>query len=269
MSFWLGGSVSSPVVRMLLSNLVFRVETVAFYFLAGVLLWKGWRSGRLPRFPFFHIYLSYMVATGLALWIIYWLDRGIYPGAAWARLLTSLVAEFVVLLEISDHLFIRFVAVRRLGRLIALVVCAAFFLAYVAPALSEPHNSRELILEFFKRASLTKAVIIVALLAACRFYRLPLERGVCGILIGFSVFLTSNVVNSTLGQQFSPAVIERAFGIIGPVSYTLGMLVWTVALWNPKPALAAQPASAEGRPAVGLELRLEKLNTTLTRLLRR
>ncbi|PYV34254.1 MAG: hypothetical protein DMG22_06765 [Acidobacteria bacterium] len=244
-------------------------ETGLFFALSALLLMRAKPARLLSRFPFFYAYVFYMAATGVIAEWLYLRKSGVYPEATWVRLLTGLLAEFIVLLEVSDHLFTRFVAVRRLGRLIALVVCAAFFLAYVAPALSEPHNSRELILEFFKRASLTKAVIIVALLAACRFYRLPLEREVSGILIGFSVFLTSNVVNSTLGQQFSPAVIERAFGIIGPVSYTLGMLVWTVALWNPKPALAAQPASAEGRPAVGLELRLEKLNTTLTRLLRR
>jgi uncharacterized membrane protein YiaA len=251
------------------SNVISVAEIVAFYALSICLLYRGWRGRLLTRFPLFYTYLIYMVATDVVTVSMYAARSPAYPRAVWARLLTGLVAEIVVLLEVSDHLFTRFAAVRRLGRFLAAVICAAFLFAYVLPALSEAHTSRQLILEFYKRASLTKAVVIVALLAACRFYRLPLTREVSGILVGFAVFLTSNIVNCALMEELGVSATERAFGIIGPLSYTLGMLIWTVALWNPKPAPAAQPASAEKRPAVGVDFRLEKLNTTLTRLLRR
>lgn len=244
-------------------------ETLAFFTLCVLLLVRAMQGRFLRRFPFFFVYVLYMLITGAAAELLYIWQSAVYPEAAWARLLTSLVAEFIVLLEISDHLFGRFPAVRRLGRFLAAVICAAFLFAYVLPALSEAHTSQLLILEFYKRASLTKAVVIVVLLAACRFYRLPMTREVSGIIVGFAVFLTSNIVNCTLMEELGVSATERAFGIIGPLSYTLGMLIWTVALWNAKPALAAQPASPEGRPAMALDLRLEKLNNTLTRLLRR
>src|SRR6266571_6284850 len=99
-----------------LSNPLILAETAAFYLLAGALFWKGWRSGLLARLPLFYSYLVYMVGTGVALWGVYWADPAAYARAAWARLLAGLLVEFVVLIEVSDHLFIRFPAVRRLGR---------------------------------------------------------------------------------------------------------------------------------------------------------
>jgi hypothetical protein len=251
-----------------LTNYVITGETVIFYLLSLALLLRGWRGGAFPRFPLFYTYISYMVVTGIVTLSMYAGRSPIYRQVVWARLLTGLVAEFIVLLEISDHLFSRFPAVRRLGRLLTAFICAVFFFAYVLPALLEAQTSRHLILEFLKRTSLTKVVVILLLLAACRFFRLPMERDVVGILLGFSVFLSANVVNSTLGQEFSPEVIERMFGIIGPVSYTLGMAIWAIALWNPVPAPATQAASASADTHVGLDLRLDRLNTTLDRLRR-
>jgi hypothetical protein len=247
---------------------ILRGETVAFYLLVAGLFLKGAQGKLLSRFPFFYTYLAYMAATGVVTLSLYRWKPDVYAQAVWARLLTGLVAEFVVLLEISDHLFGRFPAVRRLGRFLAAVICGAFLFAYVLPALSEAHSSWELTLELFKRASLTKAALIVVLLAASRIYRLPMEREVAGLMLGFTAFLAVNVVNFTLDERYG-AVYFQTFGVVGPLSYTLGMLIWTIALWHPKPALATQPASAVRRPAVSLDLRLEKLNTTLTRLLRR
>lgn len=253
---------------MTLTNTITLGETVLFYLLALALLLRAWRGGTFARFPLFYTYISYMVVTGIVTLSMYAGRSPFYRQAVWARLLTGLIVEFIVLLAVSDHLFSRFPALRRLGRLLTTLLCAAFLFAYVLPALLETQMSRHIILEFLKRTSLTKVVVILTLLGVCRFFRLPMERDVVGILLGFSVFLSANIVNSTLGETFSPAVIERMFGIIGPVSYTLGLLIWTVALWNAKPVLDAQPAGEDGTPAMSLDLRLAKLSTTLIRLLR-
>jgi hypothetical protein len=127
------------------------------------------------------------------------------------------------------------------------------------------------ILDLVKRASLTKAVIILVLLAAARYYRLALGTNVAGIMLGFAAYLGINVANFALREKLGAVIYGATFSTIGPLSYTLCLLVWTVALWRCEPALSSVreiPADERGI-SDSVAYQIARFNGALGRLLRR
>jgi len=244
---------------------------ISFFALELALIWRATRGRFLSRFPLFYSYISYMLISGVIVTGLYLWAPASYPSGAWFRLVLSLVVEFAVVVEISDHIFNPYPAIRLLGRVLIISLCATFFILYIFPSLAEARPTSHTILDLVKRASLTKAVIIIALLGAARSYRLALGLNISGMMLGFSAYLAVNVANFALAEHYGPALYSRTFSIVGPLSYTLALLIWTVRLWRYEPVLLVRrtvPGDAEpvSEPLID---QLERFNTELATLLRR
>lgn len=235
-----------------------------------LLLTRGVRGGFVPRLPFFYFYIAYtLIFTLVVVWLLLFLPR-YHASVYWFGFLLSQVVEFAVLVEVSDHIFEPFPAVRSLGRLLYALTSALFLIFYIVPALFLSASSRQVMLDLTKRTSLTKALIILVLFAAARVYKLPVGRSITGIMLGFSIYLGVSIADSqfalTLGAPYVPI-----FRVSGPLAWTLGALVWVVALWNYQPSVVASPA-AGGRArqvSVPLHSQLDRFNNALLRLLER
>lgn len=246
--------------------------SVLSFTLEGLILLRGREGGLLRRFPFFYAYVAFvLLGSASAYIIVYQVQPHFYPTAYWFYFMATLVAEFAVLVEVSDHIFLPYPPIRRLGRLLALGICGTFLVFYIIPSLMEHRPSSVAILDLVKRTSLTKAVIIIVLLAAVRYYRLPLGRNVSGMLLGFSIYLGTNVANFALAEEFGPALYYQTFVIVLPLSYTLSLLVWTIALWRYEPVLPIGHNVREGDKETSqpLSYQLGRFNTALVKLLRR
>jgi hypothetical protein len=244
---------------------------ISFFVLEIALLARATRGGFLSKFPLFYSYIAYMlisgaIATGLYLWA-----PASYPSGAWFRLVFGLVVEFAVLAEVSDHIFRPYPAIHLLGRLLIVSLCIAFFSLYIFPSLAEARSSDYTILNLLKTTSLAKAAIIIALLAAARSYRLPLGLNISGMMLGFSIYLAVNVANFALAEHYGPALYGKTFSVVGPLSYTLALLVWTASLWRWEPAfpVVRQIPAGNQRDGEPLSCELGRFNTALTRILRR
>ncbi len=219
------------------------------------------------RFPFFYSYLTY-VFLGSAL--IYYVVRPFWPpyyrNVFWFYFLITLLAEFAVLLEVSDHIFAPYPYVRSIGRWVTIALSVGFFLAYIRPVLTGSEPTSLLITELVKRSSVTKAAVIVGLLLSVRLFGLPLNTNTSGLMTGLSVYFGSNIINFELLARLGPLQYGRIFVAVGPISYTLCLLVWTVALWRYEPAFVAG-----GRPGLSTLVPglLGRFNSSLSRLLRK
>src|SRR5690349_8867816 len=91
----------------------------------GAILVRAIQQGLLSKFPFFVSYIAYVFSSSLLELFVYRFAPDYYPKFFWFLFLIRLVAEFAVLVEISDHLFESFGAIQRLGRLIVLSLTAA------------------------------------------------------------------------------------------------------------------------------------------------
>jgi hypothetical protein len=246
------------------------VIAIASLLLEATLILRA-RQGRfLSAFPLFYSYVAYMFAGTTFVLLIYWLRPEHYANVFWFHFMVTLVAEFAILVAISDHIFAPFAAVRQLGRFLTLTVCVVFFVSYVFPPLWESQSSEVAIMELVKRSCLTKGLIIVVLLAAARYSRLPVGRNVAGMMLGFAIYLGTNVVNFALLDTYWD-LYGPIFGVVGPLSFDLGALVWIVTMWRYEPVLAEgrRLAEASGNVSEPLSYQLGKFNTALTRLLRK
>jgi len=203
------------------------------------------RQGRfLSRFPLFYSYIVYLLVGSLVPLLLSWVNSPYYRSVFWYHFMITLVVEFAVIVEISDHIFGSYPAIRELGRLVAFCI-SGVFLFYIIPALTEHSSSSATILDFVKRTALTKAVILLALLAAAKRYDLPLTKNSRGIIFGFCTYLAINVVNFALAETYGPALYGNIFGVVGPVSCNLAALIWVVSMWRYEPAIPLAPAIRE------------------------
>ena len=237
---------------------------------ASTLLLKARRGGSLSLFPLFFCYISYLLMSGLFLLVVLSIRPAAYPGIFWYHFMITLVVEFAVLVEISDHIFNPYPAVRHLGRLLAICI-SAIFLFYIVPSLTGHESSSSTILDFVKRTAVTKTAIIISLLAAARYYRLPLGKNVGGLMIGFCAYLAINVANFACAEKYGRALYGDIFGVVGPLSCHVALLIWTVAMWRYEPVLRIGSVLSEnGRgPSASVSYQLGQFNAKLERVLRK
>jgi hypothetical protein len=244
------------------------VDYVATLTLQVLILWRAGQCRVLARYPFFYSYLVYDLCFGSVAYALYWIRPSLYPSAYWLYLLLDILVEFAVLIEISDHIFQPFPALRNLGRGLTIVISATFTLVYILPALLQPRGSSSALLDFALRASVTKAVILAVLLLTTRHFGLKLGRNVAGLMLGFSIFVGMNIANLAAAQSFGRALYARIFWVMPPIANTLCLLVWTVALWEfaPLPRTASIPPAGRGDSET-LALELARINDTLSKFL--
>ncbi len=246
------------------------IACIALFYVFGVAaIARAVQRDYLSEFPFFFSYLIYLVMTGAALLLILAFFPTYYPNLFWIRFFTLVTAEFAMLLEIGDHIFRDYPAIRQLGRILTYGIGAGFSIVYILPPLLGSHPTDVMILGLIKRSALTKGVILLCLLGAARRYKVPLGRATSGIALGFAVYLAIFTANFALAEHFGKVVYSRFFPIVGDFTQTLTVLIWTVSLWNYRPAPARPSKFRDGRPLGDLGLRLERFNTTLTGLFRR
>jgi len=234
------------------------------------LLVRARHEQTVGRFPLFYSYIAFTLLWSVPSVIIYYATPRYYASWFWFCFLVTLLAEFAVLQEASDHIFDPFPSIRRLGRLITVSVGSAFLLLYILPALMRRGSSITAIFDLTKRTSVTKAIMIVVLLAAARLYRLPLGRNVAGLLLGFAAFQAINVANVSLVTRFVWSYAE-IFAVVGPLSYVLALTIWNVALWRYEPVVPA-PGELRGRvkgTAGTSGEQIARYDTELMRLFRR
>ena len=102
--------------------------------LDGLLILRGVRGRLFKLFPLFYSYIIYAFCGTLAMYVIYWQYPLVYPSAFWIYYLVSILVEFTVLVEISDHIFLSFRAIRNLGRALTIVISVGLGLLYMLPA---------------------------------------------------------------------------------------------------------------------------------------
>jgi len=238
--------------------------------LEGFLILRGVQRRSHKFFPLLFAYLVYDFCTTGSTYAVNWLRPEWYASAYWFCYVLSILVEFAVLVEISDHIFQPFPAIRNMGRALTLAVSAAFGISYVLPALVAAQGPRGALLNFALRTSLTKAAILTVLFLAARHFDLRLGKNVAGLMLGFAVYQGINVANLAAARATDPAFYAGVLWIVSPAAYILCLMIWTVALWQvaPAPVAGAAPrASEENSEAVALGL--TRFNNNLARFLRR
>jgi hypothetical protein len=253
-------------------NQMFSAAVVITSIVLLVLLLTRAIQGRfVSRLPFFYSYAAYVLfRTFVDLGVLAFLPR-YHASVYWFGFLFLLVVEFAVLIEVSDHVFEPYPAIRSLGRLLCGLICAGCLAFYIVPALLLKAPSSQVMLDLVKRTSLTKAFIILVLFAAARIYGLRMGRSITGVLLGFSIYLGVNIANFELAQTYGRALYAPVLRVVAPMAWTLGALVWVVALWSFEPSVVMRQQVHENKrgTAVPLSAQLARFNNLLLKMLER
>jgi hypothetical protein len=238
--------------------------------LEAVLLLRGRQERTLSRFPLFFSYIGYALAGSLVAFPVYWLLPNFYPTYYWFYFLVSLLAEFAVVAEISDQIFAPLPAIRWLGRFIVFGISALSLVLYILPSLLRPKPSDAAFLDLTLRLSLAKASIIVVVMAAVRYYRLPLKRNVAGLMLGFGLYLGICIAVYSAAASFGK-FYARVLWFASPLGFMICLLVWTIALWwrEPIPARIPQFGDRAVPGSKPLSYQLDRFNSLLTRFLQK
>jgi len=233
----------------------------------GLLIWRGVRSRCVRLFPLFFAYILYDFSSTGGAYLVYWVQPSWHASVYWFCYVLSIVVEFAILVEISDHIFQPFPAIRNLGRSLTILIAVALGLTYILPTLLSSRGMRPALLDFALRASLTKAVILAALIYAARHFGVRLGRNVAGLMLGFSIYLGVNIANFACVERFGD-LYASILWVIAPIAYTLCLLVWTGALWEYAPMPGTRAAlPAAGGDSEALVLELARFNNALSRFL--
>lgn len=236
--------------------------------LLGLLILRGARSKVFRLFPLFYSYVIFTFCGTLGMYLTYWLAPQGYPSAYWIYYLVTILAEFMVLVEISDQIFQSFPAIRHLGRALTILISASFGIAYILPTVVWSVDRSLALLSFALRASITKAIILAVLFYVARHYGSPLGKNVAGLMLGFSIYLAMHIAILASAEAFGSALFAQVFWIMLPLAFVLCELVWTISLWDlaPVPNLRAiSPVAGRGSEAVALEL--TRINGELSKFL--
>jgi hypothetical protein len=237
----------------------------------SLLVARGIQRGFSSRLPFFFSYVSYMLLYTILDLGILWLAPRSYEAFFWTGFALWQIIEFAVLIEISDHIFDCISLLRKLGRLLCVATTVVFAALYLIPALLSNGSRGALILELAKRSVVTKAILILVLLAAQRLYKQKTAPGISGILLGFCVYLCVNIVNFELAEFYGEAVYGRLFSLLGPLSWTIGSILWVVTLWNYQEGEKATRLLSDNSTDGGLPVttQLTRFNDALLKLLQK
>jgi hypothetical protein len=174
----------------------------------------------------------------------------------------------MVLVEISDHIFQSFPAIRNLGRALTIVISAVLGLIYVLPVVLWSPGRRPALFGFALRASVTKAIILAVLFYVARHYGSQLGRKVGGLMLGFSIYMAINVAMLASATAFSAVLFGPILLLMAPLAFALCLLVWTISLWElaPMPSIPTI-STATGRDSEAVALELTRFNSELSKLL--
>ena len=236
--------------------------------LYGLLALRGARSRVYKYFPLFYSYIIYILCGSVGMYLVLALDKKVYSSAYWIYYLVTVLAEFMVIVEISDQIFRHFPAIRNLGRVITLSISGALGGAYVLPAILGATHRRPALLDFALRASVTKAIVLAVLFYVARHYGSELGRNVSGVMFGFSIYLAMNIAMLAAGKAFEPSLSAHILWVMAPLSAALCVLVWNVALWRVEPVMkSGSMTSVAARDSEAVALELARFNNELTKLL--
>jgi hypothetical protein len=236
------------------------------FLLDGLLVLRG-GANRLSRlFPVFYAYLIYVFGGFLVGYLVLWFRPGKYPSMFWIYYLVTILVEFSVLVEISNHIFQPFPALRNLGCALTIAISIGLGLVYILPAILWSMQRSNALIDFTLRASVTKAIILAVLFYAARHYGSELGRNVSGLMLGFSIYLAMNIGMMAAAKAFGPGLATKILWIMSPLGTALCTMVWAVSLWNIELAPVPGAAQVTHEDSEALTLELLRYNGTLSKI---
>lgn len=211
------------------------IAWMATIILEVVLLFRGWKSGHLSKFPIFFFYISLVFLQSVLLYVTAHFYSARYSDAYWTFELVDVFVGCAVVVEIYRIGLAEYAGVRKMARNSLLFVFSLTFGRVVLTAQEGLSNwSTMMTIQLERDMRFVQIGALLTLLLLLSLYAVPIGRNLCGILLGYGTFLGTNILNLALMRRFGNHVQSFA-AHLQSWSYVFVLIVWTVYLWSYAP----------------------------------
>jgi hypothetical protein len=200
--------------------------------LMAVLLVRACEKTLLRSYPLFYLYLSFILLKSSCLLWIYLKRPSDYGRFYWYIDPASSVLGCAVVWEIYRGALGRFPGAARMARNVLLLLLAAV----LSKVISDTSNGiawwpSGTLVELERNLRAVQAAVLIVLVGIIALYRIPVSRNVWGMMLGYGLFVGTNVIVLTLrvllGNSF-----QEAWHYLQPLSYVSVLGIWCATLWS-------------------------------------
>jgi hypothetical protein len=231
--FYVRISLFGPQAKML--SLAVWLTTLV---LETLILLQALKGEFLSKYILFYAYLGSVFLQSIFLLIIYLVRPSYYAPLYWSAEFVSVVMGCGVVWEIYRGALGRFPGAARMARnvllLILLMVISNVLVNTWSSTVWQPAGT---VVELERDMRAIQAMVLIGLVIIIAFYRIPLGRNLWGMMLGYGLFIGTNVITlalrALLGDSF-----QTAWRYLQPLSYLAVLCVWYMTLWSYKAAPA-------------------------------
>jgi len=204
--------------------------------LETLVLFRALRGEILSKYVLFYVYLAAVFLQSFCLLIIYLARSSYYASLYWSAEFVSVVLGCGVVWEIYRGALGRFPGAARMARNMLFFI----LLIVISKILANIWNSTDwrpagTLVEMERDLRAVQATVLIGLLLVIAFYRIPLGQNLWGMMLGYGLFVGTNVITlalrALLGDSF-----QAAWHYLQPLSYLAVLCIWSMALWSYKAA---------------------------------
>jgi hypothetical protein len=223
--------------------LLFEILPINATVLLGValLVWRLFRNRVWRVYPYFSLFVLYIVVRNLALLGIQKFAPGIYPGVYLGSGCAEIGLRFLVIWEVFRHTFTFPKGYERDRALSILATLLAITVGLLSFAIQYTQDPRSWYPALDRSFSFVQSILILAVLFIARYYGLRLGRNIRGITLAFGTWLSISTANSAmldLNKRFL-----SYWQLLGSLSFLAMLGIWTWAVWT----YAPNPPITEGK----------------------
>lgn len=194
------------------------------------------RVGMCGRYKLFYSYLFFVLVRDLGLFGVYYFLPATYPWSYWTTEILGVLLGCGLVWETYRVALAPYTGAARMARAVLPVLFIGTAARIFVKAWSGPNwipGRTPLDTEIDLRV--VQLALLIGLIALFFYYAIPLGRNLKGIVYGYALFLTANLIElmlrGSLGSQF-----QIVWQYLQPCSYLIVLLTWCVTLWSYAPA---------------------------------
>jgi hypothetical protein len=223
---------------------------IIWYFgplLQALILFRGFRSRTLLKYPFFHTYVASGCLTTVLLYVyFFWWTRAqslaVYEKAYWIVQFCTLMIGCGIVLEIFRHILSPYPGADKFATVVALgtfaaIFCFALIYQFLAPDWS---TSKGAAFEVERDVRTVQAIFLFGILAVISYYRIPIGKNLKGMITGYGLYIVTSLFTLATRGYAGPR-FDRVWDVIQPLSFDLSLTIWLVALWSYHPSPVPDP----------------------------
>jgi hypothetical protein len=234
--------------------------------LQALILFRGFRSRTLLKYPFFHTYVASGCLSTIFLYAYYvWRrDLGAYEHAYWIVQFCTLMIGCGIVLEIFRHILAPYPGADKFATIVALatfgaIFCFALTYQFVAPEWASAKGSA---LEIERDVRTVQAIFLFVILAVVSYYRIPIGKNLKGMISGYGLYIVTSLFTLAI-RAYAGARFNSMWTVIQPFSFDLSLTIWLIALWSYHPSPAPDPNIPLGKDYDELAARTRRALTAM------